>query len=80
MKLTSATLVTLVSVLGSLAEALQGSPNPNLLIAGLVLSAIYTMCHSIVAVKTAQSAAQAVPSLQTVVSANPAPELKQEAK
>lgn len=66
MKVTSATLVTIVALLGTLAEALQHSGNPQLAVAGLVLAGLYTVCHSLVAVKAnaALSLQSPIPTLE----------------
>lgn len=63
MKVTSATLITLVSVLGSIAASLSGSTNPSVAIAGLVLSSIYAIVHGVVTVNAQNNAAAAAPSL-----------------
>lgn len=47
MKFSSATVVTIVSLLGSFAATLSTSADPHLALAGMCLAAVYTAAHAL---------------------------------
>lgn len=73
MKVSSATLVTLVSLLGAFATSLSGSIDPRLSLAGLLLGAVYTAVHGFVTVNAQNNAA--APSLPPFLDSGHVPKL-----
>ncbi len=73
MKVTSATLVSIVGILGTLAMTLQGVPEPHLALAGTVLAAVYTLCHAFLNRPVAPVAAAPAPAMVTAIPVDSAP-------
>ncbi len=74
-KVTSATLVTILGLIGSVATALTHSGDVRLVAVGLGLAGVYTVCHTIAAVyapqvaETLPTAPVATPTETAVVAA-----------